>query len=1392
MSGRKGKWVDRDSILQWRWLNSDCPELKIELPLTRILDLSDRLIRFSLDDLLEEFAEGYTLSMLDASEADATTAWATGVRYQLRTPRADLFCQAGRDREDGGNIIKVRRLHPRSSTRNLPTGPARLVTPVFFYPLVTIHVPPWIDLPPQLGIWEELGTVGGFVSRQDESNCLSLFLPASGAGLELLPLAAQGEEPMNYLLQGVHRQRNDVPLGGIEFAPSCFSVEWRMPLVLPPEMLDDPVLGPVVLTSRATKGRDAGSPTRARRRPIAIEDFDHPLMLRAPADGEVDDFSEEPHGVPVKSRHFRNGTLALDYSAEWLPLTVIARPTVSELSGRPFLAVVRIIKRSGKPVRHQHDPEPVQLDKGAVEAVCTLAIELPYEIEPNMWRSDAQLPTVGELIADWRMGFTVERLEKSPGRPSDFAVYSYNFAVFVQRESSFPREPAPGTPLVVPTIIRESKRPPRVQVKPGLHVFEPPLRLSTFDLLPMTSEEQVEPILNDHYLFASTYSDFLDYRDAGIDRHDDPAKWSIPAHVLGRHDVSGRSFPEVSERIAQEVPSEKAALLVALRGHPERGVFIDGCLVEANDKNGKATRYTIDVVSGDCLLLRPQRAGADFDTDVVAADFTCPYEIGAEIVLIRRPPQLNIDLKRQVDDLRKGRNLAASHKDFAEVVTTPHRLRGQFEPGKTVTDLMAEMERRKRHPMILNKEQKTAVSRAARTPHAYFIKGPPGTGKTQVISELIKLLSARGERILLASAQNKPLAEAIDRVADVDGVLAARITGRNRPDLSKAEKLTVWDNIVDALVKGLNSGGVPEETLKPEDRQIRAIWRGTMGLDTEDDTRRRMILEDLVEGCLSDINLYAININAIATRLNMVRDRRATAGRPNLRPQPDFHTAFDTLIVDEASRVTDAEFVTAALRCRRWILVGDERQLPPFVDDNDSCYFHALCALFLFDSAKREERQDGATESVAASSDVEATSPPDDDTVRLRVAVEQVENLWLSGGDREQFEINKVIDLAGALHSQRALDRCQDGSLADPSLRTKRMSEMPLRQRLLSLAYAMVDREQPPPRPDADADTYVRQQYDVDLRSYRNRQVQELQRAFSTFVMRSFFERGYGSGERRPEDDGQSSSFRTTLKTQYRMVAEIADLVSGAVYEGQYLTSDVKDPARVIQPLVIPTFPRPAHFVDMALLGRLADCTSIGTGWANAAEAEHVVEILRTLGTETPADDKVSILVLSIYKKQTNLMERRFNETFSEEEGPGQLPGLVWPPRFSNVDGAQGSEADVVVISLVRMSTGGLPDPKFAIFLQDLRRLNVAITRAKRKIIFVGHSTTVENLCGNHKAAEFLAWLLSPDSGIERRLPYRLSEAALRDAKKRLDDDALRGLDEDGDVIDTTEEAFDD
>lgn len=129
---------------------------------------------------------------------------------------------------------------------------------------------------------------------------------------------------------------------------------------------------------------------------------------------------------------------------------------------------------------------------------------------------------------------------------------------------------------------------------------------------------------------------------------------------------------------------------------------------------------------------------------------------------------------------------------------------------------------------------------------------------------------------------------------------------------------------------------------------------------------------------------------------------------------------------------------------------------------------------------------------------------------------------------------------------------------------------------------------------------------------------------------------------------------------------------------------------------------QPLIFVDTSKVDRkgekqLKDSKSI----INLAEAEATLEIAefyRKLGVE----DK-DIGIISPYADQVNLIKSKI------------------PLEVKTVDGFQGREKEIIIISTVRSNEKG----KIG-FLSDLRRLNVALTRAKRKLIIIGNKDTLK------------------------------------------------------------------
>ena len=122
----------------------------------------------------------------------------------------------------------------------------------------------------------------------------------------------------------------------------------------------------------------------------------------------------------------------------------------------------------------------------------------------------------------------------------------------------------------------------------------------------------------------------------------------------------------------------------------------------------------------------------------------------------------------------------------------------------------------------------------------------------------------------------------------------------------------------------------------------------------------------------------------------------------------------------------------------------------------------------------------------------------------------------------------------------------------------------------------------------------------------------------------------------------------------------------------------------------------------------------------NAEEAQLTVGILKNyfgrIGKERILNERIDTGIISPYKAQVQMLRHLIRKD-----------PFFKPYRqmisINTVDGFQGQERDIILISMVRSNNEGQIG-----FLRDLRRMNVAITRARMKLIVIGNSQT---LCRN-------------------------------------------------------------
>ncbi|MBL8056519.1 MAG: AAA family ATPase, partial [Anaerolineales bacterium] len=178
------------------------------------------------------------------------------------------------------------------------------------------------------------------------------------------------------------------------------------------------------------------------------------------------------------------------------------------------------------------------------------------------------------------------------------------------------------------------------------------------------------------------------------------------------------------------------------------------------------------------------------------------------------------------------------------------------------------------------------------------------------------------------------------------------------------------------------------------------------------------------------------------------------------------------------------------------------------------------------------------------------------------------------------------------------------------------------------------------------------------------------------------------------------------LAVQYRMHADImgfsarefyADGLSAAPAVRAHRLCDLPGVAAA------PLTETPAEFIDTAGAGYDEAAEPDGDSRYNPAEAEVVLERVRALlAAGLPAAD---IAVITPYAAQARWLRAALGRPEVE---------------IDTVDGFQGREQEAVLVSLVRSNREGEIG-----FLGDVRRMNVALTRARRKLIVVGDSATI-------------------------------------------------------------------
>ena len=199
------------------------------------------------------------------------------------------------------------------------------------------------------------------------------------------------------------------------------------------------------------------------------------------------------------------------------------------------------------------------------------------------------------------------------------------------------------------------------------------------------------------------------------------------------------------------------------------------------------------------------------------------------------------------------------------------------------------------------------------------------------------------------------------------------------------------------------------------------------------------------------------------------------------------------------------------------------------------------------------------------------------------------------------------------------------------------------------------------------------------------------------------------------------------LKTQYRMNDEIMRFSSEWFYHGEL------NSAPEVKYRSILDFDTPIVWINTENMDCNEEFVGESFGRINKAEAmlciEELKKYINKIGKERLLDERIDFGVISPYKAQVQYLR----QLVKKDAFFKPFRSLM---TINTVDGFQGQERDVILISLVRANEDGQIG-----FLNDLRRMNVAITRARIKLIILGDASTLTKHPFYKKLYEYISEL---------------------------------------------------
>lgn len=279
--------------------------------------------------------------------------------------------------------------------------------------------------------------------------------------------------------------------------------------------------------------------------------------------------------------------------------------------------------------------------------------------------------------------------------------------------------------------------------------------------------------------------------------------------------------------------------------------------------------------------------------------------IGVELIYDDRPYRIMLD---SIDTVKRSTE--------PHIIELRQAINKQEIDQRAIDDFIV---KKGDHYDALNESQQQAITQAIQVPRMAIIHGPPGTGKTTTLVELLNQILQHEKQVLVTAPSNN----AVDLLASLlhqIGLSVVRVgnvtrMGDSISHLCIEEQVRdhkEWQHIKRVKIeaeKARREASRHKRKFGPKERQHRQnLYKEARQLNKW----ARDLESKLVENILSGAQVICSTLIGCA--------------HPSIS-----HMTFETVVIDEGSQALEAECWTAILRARRVIIAGDHMQLPPTV-----------------------------------------------------------------------------------------------------------------------------------------------------------------------------------------------------------------------------------------------------------------------------------------------------------------------------------------------------------------------------------------------------------------------------------------------------------------------------